>query len=143
MGSALFPLFEVFFSYEDNDVPEDSTTSSEIAWRTVFVVPTIVSLLTAYAIVYHADDSPKGKSDIVFAACRANPEQLLIIPYPFETTRGLPRTCSTARDHGCKPSSLALRSLPKLERVDPACPVCVLFRSRGDDDERHSSLLQG
>ena len=61
MGSALFPLFEFIYAYEDEDDPEDSTTSSELAWRTVFIVPTVVSLVTAYVIVYHADDSPKGK----------------------------------------------------------------------------------
>lgn len=60
MGSALFPLFELIFSYEDSGDPEDATNSSELAWRTVFIVPTFLSLLTAYIIVYHADDSPKG-----------------------------------------------------------------------------------
>ena len=60
MGSVLFPLFELIYSYEDSDTG-DTTNSSELAWRTAFVVPTLVSLVTAYTIVYHADDSPKGK----------------------------------------------------------------------------------
>ena len=53
MGSALFPLFKIFYGYEDSD-------SSELAWRTVFVIPAVFSLLAAYTIVYHCDDSPKG-----------------------------------------------------------------------------------
>lgn len=60
MGSVLFPLFELIFSYENEDDPHDGTNSSELAWRTVFVIPTLLSLFTAYVIVYHADDSPKG-----------------------------------------------------------------------------------
>lgn len=60
MGSVLFPLFELIFSYENDDDPQDGTNSSEVAWRTVFVIPTLLSLLTAYVIIYHADDSPKG-----------------------------------------------------------------------------------
>ncbi|CAB9497571.1 affinity nitrate transporter 2 [Seminavis robusta] len=60
MGSALFPLFKLFFSHEDTDDPSDGTNSSEMAWRTVFVVPALVSLITAYTIAYHCDDSPKG-----------------------------------------------------------------------------------
>jgi NNP family nitrate/nitrite transporter-like MFS transporter len=61
MGSALFPLFEVMYSIDDNeDGPVSGMPSSELAWRTVFVVPSIISLVTAYVIVYHCDDSPKG-----------------------------------------------------------------------------------
>jgi MFS transporter, NNP family, nitrate/nitrite transporter len=59
MGSVLFPLFKLIFSYEDSD-GDDGTTSSEMAWRTVFVVPAVVSLVAAYTIVFHCDDSPKG-----------------------------------------------------------------------------------
>jgi sugar phosphate permease len=62
MGSVLFPLFQLVFSYEDSDDPLDKNNSAELAWRTIFIVPSVVSLLTAYAIVYHADDSPKGKT---------------------------------------------------------------------------------
>ena len=61
MGSALFPLFQLIFSYEDGDDPDGGTTSAELAWRTVFVIPTALSLVTAYIIVYHADVSPKGE----------------------------------------------------------------------------------
>ena len=59
MGSVLFPLFKLLFSYEDND-GDDGTTSSEMAWRTVFVVPAVVALVTSFVIVFHCDDSPKG-----------------------------------------------------------------------------------
>jgi Major Facilitator Superfamily len=59
MGSVLFPLFKLIFSFEDND-GDDGTTSSEMAWRTVFIVPAVMSLVAAYVIVFHCDDSPKG-----------------------------------------------------------------------------------
>lgn len=58
MGSALFPLFKLFFQAEDKD--GDSTTSSEMAWRTVFCVPAVLLLTTAYLVWGHCDDSPKG-----------------------------------------------------------------------------------
>lgn len=53
MGSALFPLFRVFYGWDDSD-------SQELAWRTVCVVPAVFSLAVAYVILYHCDDSPKG-----------------------------------------------------------------------------------
>lgn len=59
MGSALFPLFKLFFAAEDND-GDDGMTSSEMAWRTVFVVPALLALVTAVVIVVYSDDSPKG-----------------------------------------------------------------------------------
>lgn len=53
MGSALFPLFKLFFG-------DDDSHSREMAWRTVFVVPAVVSLIASYVIWAHCDDSPKG-----------------------------------------------------------------------------------
>lgn len=50
MGSALFPLFKVF--YNDN---------SEKAWRTVCVVPAVVAFCTGIMIASIADDTPKGQ----------------------------------------------------------------------------------
>ena len=49
MGSLLFPLFKVFF---DGD--------SEMAWRTVCVVPAVVAFATGIIIYKISDDSPKG-----------------------------------------------------------------------------------
>ena len=60
MGSALFPLFKIFFKSEDDDDPNDGDNSSELAWRTVFVVPAVVSLVVSFVIVFFCDDSPKG-----------------------------------------------------------------------------------
>jgi NNP family nitrate/nitrite transporter-like MFS transporter len=48
MGSVLFPLFELIFG------------NKETAWRTVCIIPGIVTLVTSYAIFKHSDDSPKG-----------------------------------------------------------------------------------
>ena len=48
MGSVLFPLFELIFGNEDT------------AWRTVCIIPGIVTLVTSYAIFKYSDDSPKG-----------------------------------------------------------------------------------
>lgn len=52
MGSALFPLFEWTYQEYDN--------SQELAWRTVFVVPTLIAFMAAYIYIYKCDDSPKG-----------------------------------------------------------------------------------
>ena len=60
MGSVLFPLFKIFYGAEDEDGTSDGMNSSELAWRTVFVVPAVVALVTSYVIVFHCDDSPKG-----------------------------------------------------------------------------------
>jgi NNP family nitrate/nitrite transporter-like MFS transporter len=49
MGSALFPLFKVFF---DGD--------AEKAWRTVCVVPAVVTFATGVIIYFISDDAPKG-----------------------------------------------------------------------------------
>lgn len=62
MGSALFPLFQLIFEigHDEEDGPDDGMSKSELAWRTVFVVPSLVALVTAYVVAYHCDDSPKG-----------------------------------------------------------------------------------
>ncbi|EEC50152.1 predicted protein [Phaeodactylum tricornutum CCAP 1055/1] len=52
MGSALFPLFKVFF---DGD--------SEKAWRTVCVVPAIVAMASGIMVYRISDDAPKGNYD--------------------------------------------------------------------------------
>ena len=49
MGSALFPLFKIFF---DDD--------AEKAWRTVSVVPAVITFGTGVAMFYISDDAPKG-----------------------------------------------------------------------------------
>ena len=49
MGSALFPLFKIFF---DGD--------AEKAWRTVCVVPAVVAFSIGVMIYYISDDAPKG-----------------------------------------------------------------------------------
>ena len=49
MGSALFPLFKLFFNGD-----------SEKAWRTVSVVPAVVAFITGIVIYFISDDAPKG-----------------------------------------------------------------------------------
>ena len=49
MGSALFPLFKLFF---DGD--------AEKAWRTVCIVPAVVGFTTGVVIYFISDDAPKG-----------------------------------------------------------------------------------
>ena len=49
MGSALFPLFKVFFD-----------GNAEKAWRTVCVVPAVVAFATGVVIYFISDDAPKG-----------------------------------------------------------------------------------
>jgi NNP family nitrate/nitrite transporter-like MFS transporter len=49
MGSALFPLFKIFF---DGD--------AEKAWRTVSVVPAVVAFATGIIVYYISEDAPKG-----------------------------------------------------------------------------------
>ena len=50
MGSALFPLFKLFF---DGD--------AEKAWRTVCVVPAVVAFSIGVMIYFISDDAPKGQ----------------------------------------------------------------------------------
>mmetsp|Transcript_29097 Transcript_29097/g.44694 ORF Transcript_29097/g.44694 Transcript_29097/m.44694 type:complete len:750 (-) Transcript_29097:89-2338(-) len=66
IGSALFPLFELMFEDNENTKSSDNTDfaglpSSEKAWRLVFMVPAMLSFVTAIVIVTHSDDSPKGE----------------------------------------------------------------------------------
>jgi NNP family nitrate/nitrite transporter-like MFS transporter len=49
MGSALFPLFKIFF---DGD--------SEMAWRTVCVIPAIIAMASGIIVYRISDDAPKG-----------------------------------------------------------------------------------
>ena len=49
MGSALFPLFKVFYGGD-----------SEKAWRTVAIVPAVVAFFSGIFIVKYSDDAPKG-----------------------------------------------------------------------------------
>jgi len=49
MGSLLFPLFKVFFNQD-----------AEMAWRTVSVVPAVVTFATAVTVYFISDDAPKG-----------------------------------------------------------------------------------
>jgi MFS transporter, NNP family, nitrate/nitrite transporter len=52
VGSALFPLFKSIY---DGD--------AEKAWRTVCVIPAVVTFVTGVAMYYISDDSPKGNYD--------------------------------------------------------------------------------
>jgi NNP family nitrate/nitrite transporter-like MFS transporter len=54
MGSALFPLFKVFFNYLP---PEEQAT---MAWRTVCVVPAVVAFATGLTVLFISDDAPTG-----------------------------------------------------------------------------------
>uniref|UniRef100_A0A7S3PUF4 Major facilitator superfamily (MFS) profile domain-containing protein n=1 Tax=Chaetoceros debilis TaxID=122233 RepID=A0A7S3PUF4_9STRA len=56
MGSALFPLFKVIYSYSSSDERE----VADRAWRIVFIVPAILSLAMAVLVMKFSDDSPKG-----------------------------------------------------------------------------------
>ena len=49
MGSLLFPLFKAFF---DDD--------TEMAWRTVCIVPAVIAFATGLAVYFISDDAPKG-----------------------------------------------------------------------------------
>eukprot|EP00957_Ditylum_brightwellii_P142862 10885408-Ditylum_brightwellii.AAC.1 len=59
MGSVLFPLFKWMYGEVDNSNDIDMSHKDR-AWRTVCIVPGIVSIIMAYAIIKHSDDSPKG-----------------------------------------------------------------------------------
>lgn len=60
MGSALFPLFRWFFHQDEDEGGEDSIPADEKAWRTVFIVPALLTFITALLILAYCDDSPKG-----------------------------------------------------------------------------------
>jgi len=52
MGSALFPLFKIFFQNSENP--------AEMAWRTVCIVPAVVAFGTGLVIYFISDDAPTG-----------------------------------------------------------------------------------
>jgi sugar phosphate permease len=52
MGSALFPLFLVICGGD-----------TDLAWRTVFIVPGALAVLTASVVFLNTDDCPKGNYD--------------------------------------------------------------------------------
>lgn len=54
MGSVVFPILKQIYGGPSNE------ESAEQAWRTSFVVPTVIAIIVAFAIVYFCDDSPKG-----------------------------------------------------------------------------------
>mmetsp|Transcript_11376 Transcript_11376/g.17605 ORF Transcript_11376/g.17605 Transcript_11376/m.17605 type:complete len:919 (-) Transcript_11376:104-2860(-) len=56
MGSVLFPMFKAIYGGNFNDEP----AVVEKAWRTVFIIPALLSLFTAYVVYARCDDSPKG-----------------------------------------------------------------------------------
>jgi NNP family nitrate/nitrite transporter-like MFS transporter len=73
MGSLLFPLFKVIFGGEgyhrirvqgkddEGDRPEYDR-ASDMAWRVILIFPAVLSLIMAWAVVRHADDTPKGNT---------------------------------------------------------------------------------
>lgn len=59
MGSALFPLFKLF--YKGTDPTEfEKVEAAEKAWRIVCVVPALLSLIMAVIVLKYSDDLPKG-----------------------------------------------------------------------------------
>lgn len=54
MGSLLFPLFKLFFS----DLPPDEAAT--MAWRTVCVVPAVITFAVGITILFISDDCPWG-----------------------------------------------------------------------------------
>jgi len=56
VGSLLFPLFKDFF----NDGERTPEKVSEMAWRTVCVVPACVAFLSGLMVYCFSDDAPKG-----------------------------------------------------------------------------------
>jgi NNP family nitrate/nitrite transporter-like MFS transporter len=64
IGSLLFPLLKAIYS-DDADcdpdaIPAIGQCASEKAWRTVCVIPAFFTALTAWWILGHSDDAPKG-----------------------------------------------------------------------------------
>ncbi|CAB9501443.1 affinity nitrate transporter 2 [Seminavis robusta] len=57
MGAGLFPLFVLIYQLDDD---RDDARARELAWRTVFVIPSIIAFMAAYVYIYHCEDSPKG-----------------------------------------------------------------------------------
>ena len=54
MGSALFPLFKLFYG------DEPPARQSELAWRTVCVVPALLAISTGVVVLFISEDAPKG-----------------------------------------------------------------------------------
>lgn len=54
MGSALFPLFKYIYRNETSEM------AANYAWRTVCIIPAIVSFASGVATYYISDDAPKG-----------------------------------------------------------------------------------
>lgn len=59
MGSALFPLFKLFYS-GPNGTEFERIEAAEKAWRTVCIVPALLSLIMAFVLLKFSDDLPKG-----------------------------------------------------------------------------------
>jgi NNP family nitrate/nitrite transporter-like MFS transporter len=59
MGSALFPLFKLFYS-GPNGTEFEKVEAAEKAWRIVCVVPALLSLIMAAILLKYSDDLPKG-----------------------------------------------------------------------------------
>ena len=63
VGSVLFPIFKVIYSDDDDcnaSINDDKICASEKSWRTVCVIPAVVTCITAIWIVKNSDDAPKG-----------------------------------------------------------------------------------
>jgi MFS transporter, NNP family, nitrate/nitrite transporter len=80
MGSVLFPLFHWIYDSMDSDrEDEGGKTSSELAWRTVFVVPALIAIVTGISIIIYCDDSPLGSyRDLI-------KKERLVVVDPYES----------------------------------------------------------
>ncbi|CAB9521956.1 affinity nitrate transporter 2 [Seminavis robusta] len=56
MGSALFPLFKWFYSFNT----EDPASIAEKAWRTVSVVPATIAFASGIVMYFISEDAPRG-----------------------------------------------------------------------------------
>lgn len=54
VGSLLYPLFKLFWPDESEE------RASELAWRTVCIVPAAMALATGIIVYFISDDAPKG-----------------------------------------------------------------------------------
>lgn len=55
IGSVFFPIFKFIYKFESS-----AAIRSSLAWRTVFIIPAIVSFATGLFILFYCDDLPKG-----------------------------------------------------------------------------------
>jgi len=63
VGSALFPLFKTIYTDDENcdeSIDDDLRCASEKSWRTVCIIPAVVTALSALSIIRNSDDAPKG-----------------------------------------------------------------------------------